>query len=129
MFPEDEQVKPPPKAPEDRGEAIGNEELIKLALQSKNGKRFRRHHFEGDSTGYSSRSEADFAHLADLCFWTGGDKERMVRLFSISALYLPEKGMRYVHRSAKRQSFITTAATTCPRRRRHPKKFWNESRS
>ena len=101
-FGEEEKPPPPRGESEGRGNTLTDSELIELASSSKNGERFRRHHFEGDGTGYPSRSEADFAHLADLCFWTGGDEERMVELFARSALYLPEKGMGYVRRSARK---------------------------
>ncbi len=84
------------------GDVLADDELVEKALRSKKGGRFRRHHLEGDASGYPSRSEADHAHLADLCFWTGGDEERMVELFTRSALYLPEKGLGYVRRSARK---------------------------
>ncbi|MDP9475131.1 MAG: hypothetical protein M3R38_05470 [Actinomycetota bacterium] len=84
------------------GIPLADEELINRACKSKNGERFRRHHHAGDASGYPSRSEADFAHLADLCFWTGGDEEQMVRLFTRSALYVTSKGQGYVRRSARK---------------------------
>jgi putative DNA primase/helicase len=87
---------------EGRDIPLKDEDLIALACRSKYGERFSRHHHEGDTEGYASRSEADFAHLADLCFWTGADEERMVELFCRSALYVPEKGPSYVRRSARK---------------------------
>ncbi len=95
-----EPKKPARKVP--AGNDLADDELVEKALRSKTRERFRRHHLEGDASGYPSRSEADQAHLADLCFWTGGDEERMVELFARSALYLPEKGQGYVRRSAKK---------------------------
>ncbi len=115
-----EEEKPPPPS-EGIGNTLTDSELIERACKSKNGARFRRNHFESDTTGYPSRSEADFAHLADLCFWTGGDKERMVKLFSISALYLPEKGMRYVHRSAKKAIIHHHGGYYLPKKEETPK--------
>lgn len=100
MFGDDQKQ---PQKTEGRGKVLlGDEELLKLALKSKKGDRFRRHHYDGDSSGYESRSEADLAHLADLCFWTAGDLERMVELFCRSGLYLREKGDRYVRFSASK---------------------------
>jgi hypothetical protein len=98
---EDQEKSPPPRGGSG-GNSLSDEELIKHACRSKKGERFRRHHFDGDSSGYESRSEADMAHLADLCFWTGGDGERMVDLFTSSALYVPQKGLGYVRRSARK---------------------------
>ena len=103
-FGEDE--KPSATERDGLGNDLSDAELLGRASRSKKGDRFRRHHYDGDASGYESRSEADFAHLADLCFWTGGDEERMVDLFSRSALYVPKKGMRYVRLSA-RKAIIT----------------------
>ena len=56
----------------------------------------RREHFmmlyeNGDISRYKSQSEADFALLSELAFWTGGNALQMERLFSASALGQREK--------------------------------------
>lgn len=56
----------------------------------------RREHFmmlyeRGDTSRYKSQSEADFALLSELAFWTGGNARQMGRLFSASALGQREK--------------------------------------
>lgn len=95
-------AKTPRGVSEGRDIPLTDEELVDRACESKTGERFRRHHYEGNTSGYRSRSEADFAHLADLCFWTGGDEEQMVRLFTRSALYVESKGQGYVRRSTRK---------------------------
>jgi hypothetical protein len=64
--------------------------LIKLAGRAKNGEKFRAL-WGGSTAGYKSPSEADAALCGLLAFWTGGDRERIDRLFRASGLYREEK--------------------------------------
>jgi primase-polymerase (primpol)-like protein len=62
-----------------------DQQLIERASRSRD-RGFRRL-WAGDwENDYPSQSEADFALLRKLGFWTGNDRERMERLFSLSAL-------------------------------------------
>jgi hypothetical protein len=99
-FPAPEEVERATPPPTGGADGLSDEELADRACKFRNGARFRRHHFEGETTGYKSRSEADFAHMSDL-YWLTGDQERTVQMFMNSALYLPSKGEGYVRRSVK----------------------------
>jgi putative DNA primase/helicase len=65
--------------------SLNDAELIQKASEAKNGDKFRRL-WEGDTSGYGSRSEADAALANHLAFWTGGDFQRVVDLFAQSGL-------------------------------------------
>lgn len=64
---------------------LTDEELLTRAENASNGEKFRRL-WRGDTTGYDSHSEADMALCAMLAFWTGGDPDRVDRLFRSSGL-------------------------------------------
>lgn len=64
---------------------LSDDEVIAKASAAKNGEKFRRL-WDGDITGYKSRSEADAALVATLAFWCSGDKAQMDRLFRQSGL-------------------------------------------
>jgi hypothetical protein len=64
---------------------LDDAEIIQRASAAKNGHKFARL-FAGDTSGYASQSEADLALCQHLCFWTGGDKSQMDRLFRQSGL-------------------------------------------
>jgi hypothetical protein len=66
-------------------DALSDSDLLAWASRAKNGAKFSAL-FSGDTSGYPSGSEADAALLAILAFWTGGDAERMERLFGGSEL-------------------------------------------
>jgi putative DNA primase/helicase len=61
--------------------------LLDRARKARTGARFKKLFDEGDTSGFTSPSEADFTLLNMLIFWTAGDPERVVRLFETSALY------------------------------------------
>lgn len=96
LFGADEHEPPEPNA--EPREAIGSEDDEELLIQmagADNGDKFVRLWY-GDPTLweknhpnrlYPSHSEADSALLCMLAFWTGGDRERMDRLFRRSGLY------------------------------------------
>ena len=94
--------KPPRKAKPSGAHSLEDAELLERARRARTGAKFRRLFDRGDATGYPSESEADFALLNMLCFWTAGDAERMAQLFEGSALYRPdEKHRQYVALSAR----------------------------
>lgn len=78
----------PPKRPPERCEDDGA--LLKKARSAANGEHFARLYDRGDTSGYSSSSEADFALCNMLAFWTGKDAARMDRLFRASRLMRPK---------------------------------------
>jgi putative DNA primase/helicase len=60
--------------------------LIEKARTAANGARFERL-WNGDWSDYPSQSEADLALCSHLDFWTGGERDRIDRLFRQSGLY------------------------------------------
>jgi primase-polymerase (primpol)-like protein len=65
--------------------ALTDDEVIQRAERSANGHKFRAL-WSGDSSGYSSQSEADAALVGLLRFWVGDDEDRIDRLFRQSGL-------------------------------------------
>jgi hypothetical protein len=84
------ELKPPPLPPPTPATPTNlvDQELLALAMQSKNGAKFE-HLWAGDwqGAGYPSQSEADLALCMCLAFWTGKDLPRMEQLFRSSGLY------------------------------------------
>jgi putative DNA primase/helicase len=60
--------------------------LIEKARTAANGAKFERL-WNGDWSDYPSQSEADLALCSQLAFWTGGERDRIDRLFRQSGLY------------------------------------------
>jgi len=76
---------------------VGDEDLLALAMQAKNGEKFSRL-WRGDTSDYASDdSRADLALCSLLAFWTDGDTERMDHLFRQSGL-MREKWNRHDYR-------------------------------
>jgi putative DNA primase/helicase len=65
---------------------LNDEELLERARAARNGDAFERL-WSGDTSGYSSASEADLALVSHLVFWTGSDATRVDSLFRQSGLY------------------------------------------
>jgi putative DNA primase/helicase len=96
---------------------IEDEELLERARRSRGGAKFKRLYDQGDISGYKSASEADFALLNTLIFWTAGDRERIVRLFEASALFrAKDKHRTYAELSAGNALASYTGAFYQPRR-------------
>ena len=76
---ETEQAKP-------KAISLDDQELIEKAKNAKDGAKFTTL-WNGDISGYTSHSEADLALCSLLAFWTGGDHDRIDRLFRQSGLY------------------------------------------
>jgi putative DNA primase/helicase len=65
---------------------LNDEALLQRAFSSKHGDELQRL-YSGDISSYPSHSEADLSLCNRLAFWTGGDLERIDRLFRASGLY------------------------------------------
>lgn len=78
---------------------VDDPELLERARRARTGTRFVALYDHGDTSRYASRSEADFALLNFLIFWTAGDRERIIDLFKASALYRDGKHRGYVDTS------------------------------
>lgn len=73
--------------PEDEILKLSDEELIDIAINSKNGETFYRYYHEGDiSMNNNDQSAADMAFCNLLAFWCNFDESQMDRIFRNSAL-------------------------------------------
>lgn len=89
--------------------ALADDDLIAYAVTASNGTKFQRL-WEGDTSGYTSHSEADQALCNLLAFWTGGDPQRIERLFAQSGLVRD----KWEERPDYREQTIRTAIRDCP---------------
>ena len=80
----DQPVQPP--IYNEGGSVLTDGEVTAKAAAARNGDNFRRL-WDGDTTGYASSSEADFALCGILAFWCGRDVDQMDRLFRQSGLF------------------------------------------
>jgi hypothetical protein len=75
------------KAPlPDLESGLSDQEVLEKAAAADNAEKFRRL-WAGDTSGYTSASEADAALCSLLAFWTGPDEVRIDGLFRRSGLY------------------------------------------
>src|SRR5215208_3002660 len=65
---------------------LSDQEILMKAAAAENGEKFRRL-WAGDTSDYTSESEADQALCSLLAFWTGPDPARIDELFRESGLY------------------------------------------
>jgi putative DNA primase/helicase len=80
---------------------LSDQELIDKACAADNGGKFKRL-WEGNTAGYPSLSEADYALVCKLAWWTNRDPERIDRLFRLSGLCRdPERLKKWERLSAK----------------------------
>lgn len=89
-------------------------QLIELARKADNGPKFSRL-FDGDTSGYSSASEADLALCTMLAFWTQRDAGAIDRLFRQSGLFRSKwderhsgEGETYGHMTVAKAIELTT---------------------
>jgi len=82
----DEPMKPM-NLSESEGNGLSEDEIIRIASNSKNGVRFKLFMQGGWDQFYPSWSEADMAFANDLAFWTNRDYEKMGSIFRKSSLY------------------------------------------
>lgn len=87
-------------------------ELIERAQGAANGAKFHRL-WTGDSSGYASTSEADFALATLLAWWTQNDAGRVARLLCQSGLHRPK--FDAVHSSSGETYAELTARRACER--------------
>ena len=81
--------------------SLTDSEIIERASKAKNGDKFRSL-FSGEwrSWSYPSQSEADLALANLLCWWCGGNRGMMERLFRSSGMYRNEHKMNNAIRVA-----------------------------
>src|SRR5205807_3270521 len=65
-------------------------DVLEKAQSARNRERFHAL-WNGDTSGYKSKSEADFTLVLYLLYWTNDDLAQTKRLFQQSGLYDPEK--------------------------------------
>ena len=87
--------------PDEEGEILDpqpvplpDDALLKRARSAANGESFSTLFDDGDYSGYGSQSEADLALCGMLAFWTGGEPERIDRLFRESGRCRPKWSKR-----------------------------------
>ena len=90
---------------------LTDDKIIELALNSKNGSKFR-NLYSGTAEGYKSESEADLGLCGMLAFWTGKDPIQMDRLFRSSARYRDKWDERHGARTYGQET-IEKAITGC----------------
>lgn len=89
---------------------LDDEEVIAKAMQASNGDKFARL-WRGDTSGYSSASEADLALCSMLAYWVGGDSARVEALFNNSKLGQRDK---WIDRADYRKRTIESALLKTP---------------
>jgi len=89
--------------PSTNGDTLDDDTLLAKAMAAKNGTAFASL-WAGDTTGYTTPSEADLALCGHLAFWVGPDPDRIDRLFRRSGLFREKWD-----RGDYRQRTITTA--------------------
>ncbi|ALX50441.1 phage/plasmid primase, P4 family [Lentibacillus amyloliquefaciens] len=72
---------------ESEGNGLSENDIIRIASNSKNGTRFNLFMNSGWDQFYDSWSEADMAFANDLAFWTNRDISKMDTIFRQSSLY------------------------------------------
>ena len=74
--------------------SLADADLLAKARAAKDGRLFSAL-WDGDASGYPSKSEADLALCNLLAFWTGNDSKRIDQLFRQSGLYRPKWDERH----------------------------------
>jgi hypothetical protein len=69
---------------------LDDDQLLRRILRSQHNVLFAQLYYGGDAGDYPSASEADLALCRALAFWSGGDRERMDRMFRTSGLMRPK---------------------------------------
>jgi hypothetical protein len=100
-------AEPPPPT---TAAGLDDQEIICRASEAANGDKFRRL-WAGDTSGYSSPSEADLALCSILAYWTDGDRDCVERLFGQSEL---GKRAKWTGRADYRKMTIDKALSAGP---------------
>lgn len=95
-----------------KGSYLSEDEIIRIASQSKNGTRFKFFLDGGWEQFYDSQSEADMAFANDLAFWTARDFRKMDSIFRGSSLYR-EKWERKQNSSTYGAETLNKAIADC----------------
>ena len=90
----EEKPKPTPARRPASSPLPDDQKLLARIRESKQAAKFEQL-WSGDTSGYPSPSEADFALCGMLAFWTGGDEAQMDRLFRRSGLYREKWDVRH----------------------------------
>lgn len=85
---------PPPKSTAPAVSSASVDELLEKALSSEQGARFGAL-FSGDTSGYTSQSEAELAFCNMLAFWCGRDSSKMDEIYRKSGLFRPKWDERH----------------------------------
>jgi primase-polymerase (primpol)-like protein len=93
------EINPPPKAKTTTRKPaepsnLTDADLLRVMFNAKNGHKIRAL-WEGDSTGYASASEGDFALVSHFAFYTGGDERRIDSLFKQSGRCTEERAEKW----------------------------------
>ena len=93
--------------------ALSEEELLAVILKSRQGAKFKKL-LSGDTTGYSSHSEADQAFINIANYFCNGDEEMILALWRRSRLSERRKGQRedYLSRTIKKAQRDATGSRT-----------------
>lgn len=94
------------------GSDLTEEDVIRIALKSKNGTRFKMLLDGGWEQFYGSASDADLAFLNDLAFWTNRDAGKMDNIFRRSSL-MREKWDRPQNNGTYGSEQLTKAIDEC----------------
>ncbi|WP_135820889.1 phage NrS-1 polymerase family protein [Halostella litorea] len=125
--------------------SLSDTALLDRARAAANGEKFARL-WQGNTSGYDSHSEADMALCSMLAFWTGGDTDRVNRLFARSGLHREKwdevhfsDGSTYGEKTAERATAGTsefyeptgsrTDTEPTPRTDANPRRSHSQSRS
>lgn len=76
----------------DRESVLSDQEVVEMGMRAENADKFNKL-CAGDQTGYESQSEADFALLSIIAYYTP-DNEQVRRIFRMTALGKREKAIR-----------------------------------
>lgn len=95
-----------------QGTNLSEDEIIRIASNSKTGTRFKFFMDGGWEQFYSSQSEADMAFANDLAFWTNRDFHMMDSIFRQSSLYR-EKWDRKQNNSTYGAETLNKAISDC----------------
>src|SRR6266571_1923213 len=90
-------------------------EVVDKAQSARNGESFTAL-WQGDTTGYRSKSEADFTLVLRLLYWTSDDLAQTKRLFQQSGLYDPEK----TDRMTGEHTYLDMTIYNALKKRRNP---------
>lgn len=116
LFPLSEQAGDPVLEPAASENGLGDEEIIRRAMDSGGGQKFAAL-WMGDRSGYASDSEADLALCSLLAFWVGPDERRIASFFARSGLMRgkwnrQDYRSRTIQKALEGAEFYSPAAST-----------------